>query len=139
MMIKVYWNVIPCRSPCLEDGGDNLLENIGLSARLYYCVLRTRKQISPKHMSGPGQILWYLLWTKRHWGRFSPGTLVSPATYSIDCLTLSIILYPSSEAGTTGKIVVDIPSRICLVPPQETKRNTYYPEDDYYQTNLFYP
>jgi hypothetical protein len=28
--------------------------------------------------------MWVLWWTKRHWGRFSPSTSVSPATYSTD-------------------------------------------------------
>jgi hypothetical protein len=27
----------------------------------------------------PGQVMWNLWWEKRHWGRFSPNTLVSPA------------------------------------------------------------
>jgi hypothetical protein len=26
--------------------------------------------------------MWGLLWTKRHWGRFSPNTSVSPANHS---------------------------------------------------------
>jgi hypothetical protein len=29
----------------------------------------------------PGQIMWDLWWTKRHWGRFSPSTSVSPANH----------------------------------------------------------
>jgi hypothetical protein len=36
-------------------------------------------QASASHRGGPG--LW---WTKRHWGRFSPSTSVSPANHSTD-------------------------------------------------------
>jgi hypothetical protein len=35
--------------------------------------------------------MWDLWWTKRHWGRFSPSTLVSPAKHFTDCSTLVII------------------------------------------------
>jgi hypothetical protein len=32
--------------------------------------------------SNPDLVMWDLLWTERHWGRFSPGTSVSPSTHS---------------------------------------------------------
>jgi hypothetical protein len=35
--------------------------------------------------------MWGLWWTKRHWGRFSPRTLVSPAKHSTYYSTLIII------------------------------------------------
>jgi hypothetical protein len=40
----------------------------------------------------PGQFMWDLWWTRRHWGKFSPDTLVSLANYSTDCFTFVIIL-----------------------------------------------
>jgi hypothetical protein len=39
------------------------------------------------HRGGPGShtdSMWGLWWTKRHWGRFSPSTSVSPANHSTD-------------------------------------------------------
>jgi hypothetical protein len=42
----------------------------------------------------PGQVMWDLWWTKWHWGRFSPSTLVSPANpHSTDC-SIIIIDHP---------------------------------------------
>jgi hypothetical protein len=32
--------------------------------------------------SSPGHVMWDLLWTERHWGRFPPSTLVSPVSHS---------------------------------------------------------
>jgi hypothetical protein len=32
--------------------------------------------------SSPGQFLWVLWWTERHWGRLFPSTSVSPVTHS---------------------------------------------------------
>jgi hypothetical protein len=44
--------------------------------------------------SSPGQVMWDLWWTKRHWGRFSPSTSVFPTNYnSTECSTL-IICHP---------------------------------------------
>jgi hypothetical protein len=41
------------------------------------------------HCGGPGQVMWDLWWTKWHWGRFSPGTSVSPAnSHSTDYSTI---------------------------------------------------
>jgi hypothetical protein len=41
-----------------------------------------------------GQVMWYLLWTKWRWSKFSPSTSVSPAnSHSTDCSTL-IIYHP---------------------------------------------
>jgi hypothetical protein len=40
------------------------------------------------------QIMWDLWWTKWHWGRFSPSTLVSPANpHSTDC-SIIIVYHP---------------------------------------------
>jgi hypothetical protein len=58
------------------------------------------------HLSGPGQFMWDLWWTKQHWGRFSLSTSVSLATCSTDCYRLIMIM--SSRAGTAGRIVADI-------------------------------
>jgi hypothetical protein len=39
-----------------------------------------------------GQVMWDLWWTKWHWNRFSPSTLISPSNHSTDCSTLIIII-----------------------------------------------
>jgi hypothetical protein len=42
----------------------------------------------------PGQVMSDLLWTKWHWGRFSPSTSVSAANlHSTDCSTITIIYH----------------------------------------------
>jgi hypothetical protein len=52
--------------------------------------------------SVPGQVMRDLWWTKRHKGRFSPSTSVSPANpHSTDCSMLIIIYH--SGAGTIGQ------------------------------------
>jgi hypothetical protein len=38
--------------------------------------------------------MWDLWWTKQHWGRFSPSTLVFLAKHSTDFSTLIIIYHP---------------------------------------------
>jgi hypothetical protein len=45
------------------------------------------------HRGGPGQVMWDLWWTKRHWGMFSPSISVSPTNHSTDSFTLIIILW----------------------------------------------
>jgi hypothetical protein len=40
------------------------------------------------------QVVYNLWWTKRHWGRFSPNTFVSPVNHFTDCSTLIIIHHP---------------------------------------------
>jgi hypothetical protein len=48
--------------------------------------------------SSPGQVMLGLWWTKWHWGRFSPGTSVSPAiSHSADYSTFIIIYHPGLE------------------------------------------
>jgi hypothetical protein len=57
--------------------------------------------LRPCHSSGgyspgssPGQVMWDLWWTKWHWGRFSPSSLVSSAnSHSTHCSTF-IIYHP---------------------------------------------
>jgi hypothetical protein len=44
--------------------------------------------------SSPGQVMWDMWWTKRHWGMFSPTTSISFANHSIDCSALIIIHHP---------------------------------------------
>jgi hypothetical protein len=63
--------------------------------------------------------MWDLWWTKWHWSRFSPSTLV-PLPVLIPSLHTHHHL--SSGAGTIGKILADIPSGLSLTPPQETKK-----------------
>jgi hypothetical protein len=51
--------------------------------------------------------MWDLWWTKWHWVRFSPSTLVSPAnSYPTYCSTLIIKQWRTNHVG-------------CLTPPQE--------------------
>jgi hypothetical protein len=38
-----------------------------------------------------GQSMWVLWWTKRHWGRFSPSTSVSPANHHSTKFSILII------------------------------------------------
>jgi hypothetical protein len=70
--------------------------------------------------SSPGQVMWDLWWTKRHWGRFPRSTSVS----------LPILIPPTSphsyviRAGTIGQLVADVRSGFSLTPPQETKKKT---------------
>jgi hypothetical protein len=75
----------------------------------------------PTAGSIPALVMWDLWWTKWHWGRFSPTTLVSPAnSHSTDCSTL-IIYHPGLVI--TGQIVADLPSEFRLTPPQQIKQN----------------
>jgi hypothetical protein len=39
------------------------------------------------------RVVWNLWWTKRHWGKFSPGNSVSLVKHSTDCSTLIIAHY----------------------------------------------
>jgi hypothetical protein len=54
--------------------------------------------------SSPGQVIWDLWWTKRHWSRFSPSTSVSPAKHSTDCTTLIIIHHPGLVQYATSAV-----------------------------------
>jgi hypothetical protein len=58
---------------------------------------------------------------KRNWGRSSPSTLISFGN-SLRRL-LHIHYHPSSVASTVGKIMVDVPIGLGLIPAQETKNN----------------
>jgi hypothetical protein len=71
------------------------------------------------HYGSPGQVMFNLWWTKRHWGRFSPNTSVFPACHPTDSSTLIITII--REAGTVGQMVVDMPSRLSLTQPQDKK------------------
>jgi hypothetical protein len=67
--------------------------------------------------SGPIQVAWHLLWTKRRWGRFSPRIVVSTGIHSTKCSTL--ILH--EELLQQGKC--DRPTKWAHSgPSQETKR-----------------
>jgi hypothetical protein len=39
---------------------------------------------------------------------------------------LLYIYHPSFGAGTIGELVADVPSKLSLTSPQETKKKTYY-------------
>jgi hypothetical protein len=57
------------------------------SKRPKFCVGDHRPIVILKNRGGPGSrtgSMWGLWWTKRHWSRFSPSTLVSPANHSTD-------------------------------------------------------
>jgi hypothetical protein len=42
----------------------------------------------------PGQVMWYLWWTKWRWGKFSPSTSDFPANlHSTNCSTITIIYH----------------------------------------------
>jgi hypothetical protein len=56
--------------------------------------------------------MWDLWWTKRHWGRFSPRTSVSPVNHSTDYSTLIIIIILSQ----IGQILADVPSKLSHIP-----------------------
>jgi hypothetical protein len=55
--------------------------------------------------------MWGLWWTKRHWGRFSPSTSVSPANHSTD-FSIIIITRGSHNRPLSGRSV-----EWTLVPP----------------------
>jgi hypothetical protein len=61
--------------------------------------------------------MWNLWWTKRHWGRFSPSTSVSPAKHPTDCSTLIIIII---IIIIRAQIVACVPSELNLTPTKET-------------------
>jgi hypothetical protein len=68
----------------------------------------------------PSQDIWDLWWTKWHWGRFSPSTLVSPANSHFTDYSTFIIYHPG--LGTIGQTVADVPSGLILTPSQENKK-----------------
>jgi hypothetical protein len=53
--------------------------------------------------------MWDLWWTKRHWGRFSANTSVSPVSHSTDCSTLIIIRGWYSRPVVATVIVDSVP------------------------------
>jgi hypothetical protein len=66
------------------------------------------------------------LWTKRHWGRFSPSTSISPTNFhSTDCSTLIIIIIIIiiyyTGAGIIGQLVADEPSGLSHPTPRNLK------------------
>jgi hypothetical protein len=65
--------------------------------------------------------MWDLRCTKWRWDRFSQSNSVSPAT---SYLRLLHIHHLSSEAGTIGQLVADVPSGLSLTPLQETEKTT---------------
>jgi hypothetical protein len=71
------------------------------------------------HRGGPGsssgQVMWYLWWTKRYRGMFSPSASV-PRT-----VIPPIAPHSSSSSRTIGQIVADVPSGLNLTPPKGTK------------------
>jgi hypothetical protein len=76
----VLWNVTPKRTTFYSQGP--AFEE------------HSEQAVLLSHRGGPGSrtgSLWDLWWTKRHWGRFSPITSVSPANHSTD---FSIIIIP---------------------------------------------
>jgi hypothetical protein len=56
--------------------------------------------------------MWDLWWTKRHWGRFSPSTLVSLGKHSIDCSTLIIIQGWYNRPVLASVIVDSVPLQV---------------------------
>jgi hypothetical protein len=65
--------------------------------------------------------MWDLWWTYWRWGRFSPSTSVSPTnSHTTNCF---LTHHLSSEAGTIGQLVADVPSGLSFTPPHETKKN----------------
>jgi hypothetical protein len=67
------------------------------------------------HRGGPGSStgsMWGLWWTKRHWGRFSPSTSVSPANHFTD---FSIIII--TRGWHNRPLVAAVSSRPWFHPP----------------------
>jgi hypothetical protein len=66
------------------------------------------------HRGGPGSrtgSMWGLWWAKRHWGRFSPNTSVSPANHSTD-FSIIIITRGWHNRSLSGRSV-----EWTLIPP----------------------
>jgi hypothetical protein len=59
----------------------------------------------------PGS-MWGLWWTKRHWGRFSPSTSVSPANHSTDFPIIII-----TRGWQNRPLVAAVPSGPWFPPP----------------------
>jgi hypothetical protein len=64
--------------------------------------------------------MWSMWWAKWHWGKFSP-------SISVPIPILIPPTVPRSSSHTirgwySDQIVADVPSRLSLTPPQETKR-----------------
>jgi hypothetical protein len=49
---------------------------------------------SDVYRDSSGQVMWDLWWTKWHWGRFSPGTSVSPVNSHYTNCAKFIIYHP---------------------------------------------
>jgi hypothetical protein len=59
--------------------------------------------------------MWYLWWTKWHWGRFSPSTSVSPANlHSTNYSTITIIII--IWGWYNRPILAAVPSGLGLTP-----------------------
>jgi hypothetical protein len=72
--LQSQWNLEVQERPCHSAGGYSLAFHRG----------------GPD--SSPDQVIWDVLWTKWHWGRFSPSISVSPANlHSTNCSTITII------------------------------------------------
>jgi hypothetical protein len=65
-------------------------------------------------VSSPGQVMWHLSWTQRHWAGFLRILRFPLAKHSTDCSTLVVIHHhPSSPgAGTIGHLVASVPLRL---------------------------
>jgi hypothetical protein len=77
------------------------------------------------HRGGPGSrsgSMWGLWWTKRHWGRFSPSTSVSPANYSTN-FSIMIITRGWHNRPLSGRS-----AEWTLIPPpnMQIKKNKSY-------------
>jgi hypothetical protein len=76
--------------------------------------------------------MWGLWWTKRHWGRFSPSTSVSPANH--DSTNFSIIII--TRGGTIGILVTAVPSGPNGIPPPHTNFKKKYSENFTFTTSI---
>jgi hypothetical protein len=84
---------------------------------------------SPASYSGStgsslGQVIWDLLWTKWHCGRFSPSTLFPLPNFIPPIAPHS---YISSGTSTIGRRVVAVPSGLSLTPWENMKMALPYP------------
>jgi hypothetical protein len=90
-MFKLFWMT----NGRTEQASYNFVSIFSL-LWLSICIVHLTIRLVPafpqrRPRSIPGVVTWDLWWTKRHWGRFSPSTSVSPANRSTDCFTLIII------------------------------------------------
>jgi hypothetical protein len=80
------------------------------------------------HRGGPGSspvhVIWDLWWTKCYWRQAFSEYFGFPCQFSFHRLLHTPHL--SFEAGTTGQIVVEVPSGLSLTPSQETKKSNCF-------------